>query len=464
MTESSSRAIQSEAANAIDDFKKLIDKHPGLRYLDVIMADNCARIRGKRIPIAQAGKVYASGIQLPESTYLLSVDGSSSDPGNRGFTDGDPDGTLFPIPRRTHLAPWHAIPTAQVLTRLCTDNGAPCITDPRNIAEMVADTFNSLGFSAKIAFELEFYLIDPNTLPGEAPRPAKSRSKISDLDQIQVYSLSDLDDRYEFIDSVHKACEVQEIPASIITSEFAPSQYEINLNHVDDPLTAADHCILLRRVVEESAKKHDMRATFMPKPFLDQSGSGMHVHMSMFDDMQNNIFAGEDKTGSEMLRFAIGGLLETIPDMLAIFAPNINAFRRFEPDMYVPVNPAWGFNNRSLAVRIPAGDNSARRFEHRVASADANPYLVLAAILAGVHHGIENRIEPRKPSDLVNAGSRIDPSWPFSWIDALDRFNESSFAKSYLTDEYAELLYELKRGEMKEFHRKITDREYQWYL
>ncbi len=446
------------------EFHSLMKMHPQVRYLDVITADSCARIRGKRIPIADAEKVYTSGVQIPESTYLLNVDGSSSDPCGRGFDDGDPDGTLFPIPQRTHIVPWYDIPTAQVLTRLYDDAGNLCGTDPRNVAGRVVDTFNSLGLTANIAFELEFYLADSKLAANGAPRIPNQGSSLAVEDEIQVYSLEDLDERFEFLESVRAACEVQQIPASVMTSEFAPSQYEINLRHVDDPLAAADHCVLLKRVIEESAKKHNMRATFMSKPFKDHAGSGMHVHMSLSDSSGNNVFAGQTSLGSDMLRYAIGGLVQTIPDMLAIFAANINAYRRFVPDIFVPVNPSWGVNNRSLAVRIPGGDDKARRLEHRVSGADANPYLVLAAILAGVHHGIENRIDPGAPSSLVNESGNVDRTWPLNWPDALDRFAESSFARQYLTDEYFKLYYELKRGEMAEFHQKISDREYQWYL
>ena len=446
------------------EYRELIRRHPEIRYLDVITADSCARIRGKRIPIAEARKVYTSGVQIPESTYLLNVDGSSSDPCGRGFDDGDPDGTLFPIPGRTHIVPWLPIPTAQVLTHLYDDAGNLCWTDPRNVALRVADKFRSLGLTAHIAFELEFYLLDAALAADGTPRLPGANGPSSAHDEIQVYSLEDLDRRYEFLDSVRDACAFQQIPASVMTSEFAPSQYEINLKHVDDPVAAADDCVLLRRVIQGLAKKHNMRATFMSKPFREQAGSGMHVHMSMSDDENNNVFSGETSLGSEMLRFAIGGLLRTIPDMLAIFAANINACRRFVPDIFVPVNPSWGANNRSLAVRIPAGDDEARRLEHRVAGADANPYLVLAAILAGVHHGIEDRVDPGPPSALVNESGKVDPAWPLNLRSALNRFQDSDFARRYLTDEYVTLYCEMKRGEMDEFYQKITEREYQWYL
>ena len=463
MTDEANISIVHTGENMENEYYELIERHPEVRYLDVITADSCARVRGKRIPIAEAKKVYTTGVQIPESTYVLNVDGSSSDPCGRGFDDGDPDGTLLPIPGRTHIVPWYSIPTAQVLTRLFDDEGGLCMTDPRNIAEEVVNQLNSLGYSIEIAFELEFYLLSAELAGDGSPQLPKAGASPSNAG-IQVYSLADLDERFEFLDRVLRACESQRIPASVMSSEFAPSQYEINLRHVDNPLEAADHCVLLRRVVQETAKSHNMCATFMSKPFMSQAGSGMHVHLSMRDQAGDNVFRGRTSLGSDTMRYAVGGLLQTIPDMFAVFAANINAYRRFVPDIFVPVNPSWGVNNRSLAVRIPAGDDRSRRLEHRVAGADANPYLVLAAILAGVHYGIGSQSDPGEPSGLKNMSGHIDPSWPMTWRDALERFRTSKFARAYLTNEYVDLYYELKRGEMEEFHSKITDREYQWYL
>ncbi len=449
---------------ALQEFLQLIETHPEIRYLDVMVPDACGQIRGKRIPMREGRKVYETGVQIPESTHLLNVIGNSSDPCGRGFEDGDPDGTLFPIQGTTHSVPWSVKPTAQVLTRLFHDNGQPCWIDPRNQAERVVKIFNSLGYSLKIAFELEFYLISPKLSPANRPQVLQAVESGASDDDIEVYSFADLDKRMEFLDEVYRACELQKIPVSVMTSEYAPSQYEINLRHIDDPLVAADYCILLRRVVEELAKKHDMRATFMSKPFNQHAGSGMHVHLSLFDHTGANVFNGESELSSPLLRHATGGLLETTPDMFSIYVANHNAYRRFVPDNFVPVNPTWGLNNRSVAIRVPAGDAKSRRLEHRVSGADANPYLVLAAILAGVHYGIEQQVDPGEPSNLTNASATVDPDWPIRWDRALERFKDSEFAKKYLTPEYVELFYELKKGEMEEFYEKITDREYDWYL
>lgn len=449
---------------ALRDYKELIKRHPEVRYIDAILFDICGQVRGKRISVEDAEKIYTSGIQIPESAFLLNVDGLSTDPCGRGVADGDPDGTLLPIPGTTAVVPWGAEKTAQVLTNLRSEDGTPSQVDPRNIATAMVDRFSTLGYNISVAFELEFYLLDQELDRRGCPQAPVSPRTGKRYDEFQVYSIEDLDDQMEFLDGVQKCCKQQCIPATVIVSEYSPSQYEVNLRHVGDPVQAADHCLLLRRVVQAVAKSQNLRATFMSKPFLDLSGNGMHLHVSLQTSCGENAMKGETSLGSSVLRHAVGGLLHSMADMMAIFAPNENSYRRFVAGEYIPVSKTWGANNRSVAVRIPGGDSANRRLEHRVSGADANPYLVLAAVLAGMHHGLTSNIDPGPPSPGLNESLTMNPDMPFDWESAIDRFESSEFATNYLTSTYVKLYSELKRGERKRFYEHITDREYNWYL
>lgn len=448
----------------IKELEILIDQYPQVEFVDAIIQDLNGYIRGKRFPVKDAGKIYTSGVQIPESTVLLDFFGESSDPCGRGFSDGDPDGTLRPIIGTSKYVPWGDGNKAQVLMQFESDDGSLCPVDPRAIASGIVDRFKSLGFQSNIAFELEFYLISTKLDDRGRPQKPKSDGAVRSADEMQVYLLEDLDLHDEFLQKVKDVCEIQEIPASVITSEYSPSQYEINLNHVKDPLLAADQCVLLKRAIKGVALDFGMRATFMPKPFFDYSGNGMHIHLSLEDDDGRNLFRDKDQLGSALMRHAIGGLLNTIPDVFAIFAPGRNSYRRFVPDMYVPVNRTWGYNNRSVTIRIPSGEDSARRLEHRVAGADANPYLVLAAVLAGVHHGITNSIDPGEPSPLVNVSGEIDGDFPLEWSKAISVFQNSSFARSYFSDQYVDIFCSLKQAEFRRYEDHITDQEYLLYL
>ena len=446
------------------DLESLVKEVPGIEYVDAIFPDLHGYIRGKRFPLAEADKIYTSGVQIPDSSFFLDPQGDCGDPCGRGFSDGDPDSTLMPIPGTTCYIPWGVGEGAQVLMELYKDNGAPNPVDPRQLAKRVVKQFDSLGFRLSIAFELEFYLIDEELDDRGRPRFPGTKTYDGQQYETQVYSLDDLDQQYKFLTAVQDACRVQGIPATTTTSEYSPYQYEINLKHTHDPLTAADHCILLRRVIKEIASTMDMKATFMAKPFVELSGSGMHIHLSLQDESGENVFRGEDELGSPILKLAIGGLLESMPEMFAIFAPGRNSFRRFVPDLYVPVNKTWGFNNRSVAIRIPSGPDHARRLEHRIAGADANPYLVLIAILAGVHHGITNEVDAGKADSFVNVSGNVDDSLPLNWDTSISVFEQSSFAENYFTREYVDLYCAIRRDEMLKYREYITDRDYQFYL
>lgn len=450
--------------SAISELDELLVRYPQIEYVDAFISDLNNIVRGKRFPVKDAHKIYTSGVQFPESVFLLDTQGESDDPCGRGFSDGDPDGSLFPIPGMTQYVPWGRGNRAQVLTQLYTDSGKPCNVDPRVVLANVLAQFSSLGYQSKIAFELEFYLLDKEPNIDGQPQFPKLPNSEKRVCSTQVYSLEELNNQSEFLNAVDQACIVQQIPATVATSEYSPSQYEINLQHVNNPILAVDHCILLKKVIRGIAESLGMKATFMAKPFSDLSGSGTHIHLSMQNEQGVNIFQDESPLGSEILQFAIGGLLETMPDFFALFATTRNSFRRFVPDMYVPVNKTWGFNNRSVTVRIPSGPNEARRLEHRVAGADANPYLLLAAVLAGVHHGIANSVDPGPASNSVNVSNQIDLALPLKWGKAIEMFQRSELAKRYFTSDYVDLYCAVKREELIRFEQRITNWEYQLYL
>lgn len=199
----------------------------------------------------------------------------------------------------------------------------------------------------------------------------------------------------DFLESVRLACVEQGIPATTAHLEYAPAQFEINLHHVDDVVAACDHAVLLKRLIKGVAGQKGMGATFMAKPFAEHPGSGLHIHISVYDADGNNIFADRNSEAnppiSMEMRNAIGGLGELMAESQAIFAPNANSYRRLQPGLFVPLSPNWGYNHRDVSLRIPVSDPSNLRIEHRVAGADANQYLVMACILAGIHHGLSRR-------------------------------------------------------------------------
>lgn len=449
--------------SALDEFRRFLAGHPDTVHVDGLFFDLCCVVRGKRYPVADAESLFVKGMQIPESIAVLDVTGDCNDPLGRGFSDGDPDAVAMPIPGTLAPIPWGDVPSAQVMLTLRTQDGHPALVDPRTVLDRVETRLRADGLFPLVAVELEFYLIDPERGPGGAPRPPVSPvTRRRDL-RTQVYGMADLDDFQAFLRAVEHACQLQGVPAFTASSEFAPGQFEINLKHVDSALTAADHAMLLRRVVEWVAERQGFEATFMAKPYPDQAGNGMHVHLSLASETGTNLFNDGTDAGSLVLRQAVAGMTLAMPESMALFAPSANSYRRFGPNLYVPVNATWGINNRSVAFRVPAGGGDSRRIEHRVPGADANPYLVLAAILAAVHHGITQRLDPGPPF-VGNACEQVDHGIPWTWRRALEALGNGQRLRPYLTDGYIDLYKATKWKEMEKFQSVIAPHEYDWYL
>ena len=320
----------------IDEFKSFCSNNPNIKYIDAILTDLSGIIRGKRLPIEDAEKLFKSGIQFCYSTFLLDASGYCPDAAGRGFSDGDPDATYYPVAGTLQNMPWHKDPLAQVLITIQDESRYSSIIDPRNVLAKVLERFDDMGLFFKVAFELEFYLFKKRKNLSEKPQPAISNETNRQSEGTQVYGMRELDEFYDFLEDVNNYCKIQDIPAATASSEFAPGQFEINLSHTNNILKSADDAALLRRVIKETAIKHGYEASFLSKPFVNETGSGMHVHLSIFDKNNNNIFASSKEEGSELLGFAIGGLQKTTYENFLIFAPNLNSYRRFLPDQFVP--------------------------------------------------------------------------------------------------------------------------------
>jgi glutamine synthetase len=183
----------------------------------------------------------------------------------------------------------------------------------------------------------------------------------------------------------------------------------------------------------------------------------------LLDGAGANLFAAANPLDSQPLRNVIAGTLATLADGMALCAPGPNSYRRFRSEAYVPMHATWSINNRGSAIRIPASDADNLRIEHRLAGADANPYLVLAWVLAGMLHGLEHRLEP--PAVLTgNAYLQEGEPLPTSWPQAIEKFSASEFARAALGPRFVGLYTAVKRAEMEEFNSFVTPLEIARYL
>jgi glutamine synthetase len=365
-------------------------------------------------------------------------------------------GSLVPVP-------WLGEPVAQMQVAMFEHDRSPFYGDPRHVLERLLGRFAARGLPPVMAVELEFYFVDRARTPeGCAQPPCQPLSGRRET-KTQINSMADLDEYSTVLAAIDAAARAQELPAGTVLAEYGPGQFEVNLHHVDDALLACDHAIRLKRLVKGVALLHGMEATFMPKPYRDHAGSGAHLHVSLVDADGNNVFAAEDPAGSAMLRHAIGGLVATINDSMAVCAPTANSYRRFQPEAYVPLNPSWSVNNRGVAFRVPHGPPASRRVEHRVAGAEANPYLLAAMVLAGMHLGMTRRLDPG-PVLAGNAYRDSTPTIPLTWAEALSAFEQSGFVREYLGERFTRLYAQTRRGEMQDFSSYVSPLEYSWYL
>ena len=306
-----------------------------------------------------------------------------------------------------------------------------------------------------VATELEFYLVDTT---GEVPTPPRSPVTHKFLDGDGALSIDDLDHFEAFFTDVYAACDAHGVPVDSAISENGGGQFEINLLHEPDPLKAADDALYFKRFVKGIARKYELAASFMAKPFLDRAGNGFHVHFSLLDADGRNVFDNGTADGSETMRHAVGGVLALMRASSLIFAPHRNSYRRLTPNAHVASEVSWGYETRAPAVRIPGGPNAARRIEHRVAGADANPYLVLAAILGAALEGIENRIEP--PAPMVGAEEAL----PIDWKQAIESFERSEAMGKVFAPVLREAFLGMKKQELQVFSQQISPFEHETYL
>lgn len=440
--------------------------NPEIAFIEVIFTALSGVPRGKRVRRSELGAIYASGRLFPSSMLVADVTGQDCEDTGLVWGTGDPDYMIRPVPGTLVKAPWLGEDVAQVLTSMYYLDGTPCELDPRHVLRGVVERFREIGLTPVVACEIEYYLVDPVRGPGGDVRLAAVPATGVVPHLIDVFSLRDVQDFAPFFKELWRQADVQGIPLEAVISEYAAGQVELTLHHRPDALRAGDEAQMYKRLAKGVAAAQAMEATFMAKPFTQSAGSSMHLHFSMADAGGQNIYASDDPEGTQQMRHAIGGLRETQAQAFGIFAPNANSFRRFRANSYAPTAPIWGVNNRSVSLRVPAGPPASRHVEHRFAGADANPYLALAAMLAGVHHGMVNQIDPGPAvvGDGYKAAAQSPHQVPGNWYAAIEALDASAIMRDYLGTRFVDMYCAVKRTEQDRFYSEVTSQDYDWYL
>ncbi len=454
---------RNETISADDEVVRFLADNPDIVGIDVLLSDGNGVMRGKRMPREGIEKAFRDGVRFPGSLHALDITGNDIVEAGLVWERGDADYVCWPVPGTLKRAPWHSRSLGQVLVAMYDEAGTPFFLDPRHVLKRVLDRYSADRLTPVIAIELEFYLTDPELDgQGRAQPPRSPHTRRPDTG-VQPLIMTALDDFEAFFAGIERATQAQGIPAEAAIAEAGPGQYEINLVYNEDAMLAADHGVLLKRLVKGVAAGCGFGATFMAKPYAEESGNGLHIHMSLLDRDGRNLFDDGTARGSETLRHAIGGLQATTAEAMAILAPNANSYRRFREGTYAPISTAWGYNNRTTGLRIPSGGGKARRIEHRFAGADANVYLATAAMLAGAHWGIADSVPASAATD-GNAYDQPGAPLPTDWHDAIRAFDAATVLPDYLGADFCRVFGLGRKAERRKFNATVSALEYEWYL
>ncbi|TVP72200.1 MAG: glutamine synthetase [Rhodobacteraceae bacterium] len=415
-----------------------------LNNIRIAVADLNGQARAKRMPAAQYDKLLAGSAKMPLSALNLDIWGNDIDGSPLVFETGDADGFLRPTERGLLPMPWIGPEAAMLPMWMYDADGQPFAGDPRHALAGIVAQLDALGLRAVTATELEFYLIDDSDGAFQPPRSPISGRRATGA---ATLSLRMLDEFNAFFDALYAGCAQMGIDADTATSEAGPGQFEINLNHGDDPMRMADDTWLFKILVRRLARAHGMAASFMAKPYPGASGNGMHLHVSLIDRAGRNIFDNGGPEGSEALRQAIGGVLRLMPASTLIFAPHANSYARLVPNAHAPTGVAWAYENRTTSVRVPVGSPKARRLEHRVAGGDVNPYLLMSAVLGAALVGLKDKIPA--PAPITGDGyAQALPQIPATWAEALAAFGSEPLMSRLFPPMLVENMIRTKQQEM----------------
>ena len=443
----------------LKEYAAFCDTHGRPDRVELMLCDINAILRGKWLPGDDEEKLSQGGVRLPLSTYAPNILGEEVEATGLGIQVGDPDGHLFPVAGSLRPVPWATVGTmvAQVLVEMHDETDEVSLLSPRRQLETMLARFKARGLTPVVATELEFYLYKPREGMDDAPVPP-DRSPMA-----QNYDLEVLDRTQAILDDILDGAIEQGMTPDTLIAEYGPGQFEINFHHTDNVVAAADDALYFRRLVRAVARKHGMSATFMAKPYADYPGNGMHAHVSLLDEAGRNVFDDGGDEPSALLKQAIAGVLDTMGDLQAVFAPHMNSYRRFQPGSFAPHAPDWGLDNRAAAVRVPEVSGPGARLEHRISGADINPYLVLTAILGGILHGLDHPELPL-PLPLDDDDGEHAEALPSDWGTAVEVFAESEIAAAVFGETYRDIYAAVRRDEIAQLTSAISQIEYRTYL
>ena len=431
-------------------------KDHGITEVECILPDITGVARGKIIPKDKF--ISEPEMRLPEAVLLQTVTGEYPHSTLLDTTDADME--LKPDPSSIRFVPWAQDPTASIIFDCYTAEALPVETAPRNVLKRVLKLYQKLDLEPMVAPEMEFYLISPNPDPDVPLKPPVGRTGRIEFGRrsYEVDAVNEFDPLFE---EIYDHCHAQQLEVDTLIHEIGAAQMEINFLH-GNALDLADQVFLFKRTVRESAFHHNMYATFMAKPMECEPGSAMHIHQSLRYANGENAFSNVDGSPSDLFFYFIGGLQKYLPQIMPFFAPYVNSFRRLTRYTAAPTNVEWGYDNRTVGLRVPRAAGKARRIENRLAGVDVNPYLAFACSLACGYLGIEQQIAPNSP---MNSNAYCLPyQFPTTLEESIERLRQCEKIYELLGERFVELYIAVKEQELSEYFRVISPWERKYLL
>jgi glutamine synthetase len=423
-------------------------------FLRLQFTDILGTVKNVSIPASQAPKAFDEGIYF---------DGSSIE----GFVRiQESDMRLEPDPSTFALLPWRrgddGSPTARMICDVSKPDGTRFQGDPRAVLRRALERAADMGYRFMAGPEPEFFVFETEN----------GAATLTTHDVGGYFDLSPKDLAYDLRREITNTLEAMDFEVEASHHDVAEGQHEIDFKYADG-LTTADNIATFRAVVRAVARTHDLHATFMPKPIAGINGSGMHTHLSLFDNGENVFHDAEDEFGlSDTARSFLGGILEHAPAITAVCNPTVNSYKRLVPGYEAPVYIAWSDVNRSALVRKPAARHqAAARIELRSPDPSCNPYLALAVILQAGLEGVEQGLDAPDPvreniyefDEERREEYGID-TLPATLDEAVDALEADPVIRDALGPHVTEKFIEAKRTEYDQYRAKVSQWEIDRYL
>lgn len=436
-------------------FERYFKDH-GITEVECLVPDMNGIARGKILPDDKFLRGLENrGMRIPESIFIQTVTGEYPDV-DSVTNDAEIDVYMVPDPDAVRPVPWYDEPTAQVVCDCEYADGSPVEIASRQVLRRVLTLYADRGWKPVVAPELEFYLVAKNTDADYPLEPPIARSGRPETGR-QAYGIDAVNEFDPIFEKMYAYCEAMGLDVDTLSHEAGAAQIEINFDH-GDPMSLADQVLTFKRTVREAAMQKDIYATFMAKPMQFEPGSAMHLHQSVVDrETGANLFADRSGNDTGLFRSFIAGLQKYTPAAMPFFAPNVNSYRRLDPDSVAPINVHWGIDNRTTGFRVPLSDGTARRVENRVAGADANPYLMMAASLACGYLGMVQQLSPSDP--IEGSARRLEFTLPRHIYDALSKMSASKPLREVMGDPLIDVVGFVKQREFEDYQKVISSWE-----